>query len=143
MAHTHPLPSWIHSYREVIFTFFRALLGLFLFIKGIYFVFNSQQLGALLDNSTFYHYSIFLAYVISIAHLVGGALITLGLLTRIAIILQIPVLIGAVIFNITSQTFGTPLEALLAVSILILLFYYLAKGPGEISMDAYRKNKLI
>jgi uncharacterized membrane protein YphA (DoxX/SURF4 family) len=143
MAQTQPLPTWMYSYREVIFTFFRALLGLFLFIKGIYFVFNNRHLGELIEHSKFYSYSSFFAYFISIVHLVGGAFITIGLLTRVAIILQLPVLVGAVIFNITSKTFGTPVETLLAVLILVLLIYYLRKGPGKISMDAYRKNRLI
>lgn len=143
MAHTQSLPGWMYSYRTVIFTFFRALLGLFLFVKGIYFVFNNQHLGELIEHSKFNYYSGILAYVISICHLVGGAFITLGLLTRIAIILQLPVLFAAVIFNMTSKTFGTTFELFLALLILVLLIYYLVKGPGEISMDAYRKNRQI
>jgi len=143
MAHTQPLPRWMYSYSEVIFTFFRALLGLFLFLKGIYFVFNNQHLSELIAHSQFSYYANLLAYFISIAHLLGGAFVSLGLLTRIAIILQLPVLLAAVIFNMTSETFGSGLELFLALLILIMLIYYLIKGPGRISMDAYRKNKQI
>ena len=143
MTPTHSLPGWMYSYSTVIFTFFRALLGLLLFVKGIYFVFNNQHLGELIQHSQFNFNTNFLAYFISISHLLGGAFITLGLLTRIAIILQLPVLVAAVIFNMTSETFGSTSELFLALLILILLVYYLIKGPGTISMDAYRKNKEI
>lgn len=143
MTHTRPLPGWMYSYSMVIFTFFRALLGLLLFIKGIYFIFNNQHLGELIEHSQFNFNTHFLAYFISIAHLLGGTFITLGLLTRIAIILQLPVLVAAVIFNMTSETFGSAFELFLALLILVLLVYFLINGPGKISMDAYRKTKEI
>jgi putative oxidoreductase len=143
MAHSHYVPRWMYSYSTVIFTFFRALLGLFLFVKGIYFVFDNQHLSELIQHSKFNYYADFLAYFISISHLVGGAFIAIGLLTRIAIILQLPVLFAAVIFNLTSKTFGSPFELFLALLILVMLIYYLINGPGKISMDEYRKNEQI
>src|SRR4051794_24350514 len=143
MAQSHSLPNWVHSYKTVFFTLFRALLGLLLFIKGIYFVFNHQQLGELIEETRFSINSDFFAYLISIVHLFGGAFIALGLLTRISILLQLPVLLGAIVFNVVSRTSGSPFELLLALFILILLVYYLVKGPGTISMDAYRKTRQI
>ncbi len=143
MSQTRSLPRWMYSYSTVFFTLFRALLGVLLFIKGIYFVFNNQHLYELIQHSWFTSGSSFLALFISIVHLVGGAFITLGLLTRISIVIQLPVLLGAVIFNLQSQTFGSTFELFLAVFILALLIYYLIKGPGSISMDAWRKNKPI
>lgn len=81
-----------------------------------------------------------LSFIISIAHLSGGTLIILGLLTRLAIIFQIPILIAAVIFNLASDVYGKTSELILSIVILTLLTYYLVKGPGEISMDTYRKT---
>lgn len=143
MAQSHSLPRWMYSYRTVFFTLFRAVLGLLLFVKGIYFVFNHQYLGEMIEETQFHLNSNLFAYVISIVHLVGGAFIALGLLTRISIILQLPVLLGAVIFNMQARTSGSMFELFLAVFILALLIYYLIKGPGKISMDAYRKTKEI
>lgn len=140
MAQSPSLPRWMYSYRTVFFTLFRAVLGLLLFIKGIYFVFNHQYLGELIQETSFGFNSDLLAYVISIVHLFGGAFIALGLITRISIILQLPVLVAAVIFNIQAKSM---FELFLAVFILVLLIYYLIKGPGSISMDAYRKNRQI
>ncbi|MGI8633960.1 MAG: DoxX family protein [Segetibacter sp.] len=141
MAHT--LPRWMYSYSAVFFTLFRALLGLLLFVKGIYFVFNHQHLGELIEQTRFSLSSDFLAYLISIVHLVGGAFIALGLLTRISIIFQLPVLFAAIIFNMAPKTSGSTFELFLALFILVLLVCYLIKGPGIISMDAYRKTKQI
>ena len=140
MAHTHSLPRWMYTYSTVFFTLFRALLGLLLFVKGIYFVFNHQHLGELIEQTSSSFNSDFFAYLISIVHLVGGAFIALGLLTRISIIVQLPVLLAAIIFNIASRS---TFELFLALFILVLLIYYLVKGPGAISMDAYRKTKQI
>jgi len=119
------------------------VLGLLLFLKGIYFVVNTQHLGELIEHTLFNFNSNFLTYFISISHLLGGALITIGLLTRFAIILQLPILLAAIIFNMSSRTYGSSAELLLALFISVLLVYYLVKGPGKISMDAYRKNHLI
>jgi uncharacterized membrane protein YphA (DoxX/SURF4 family) len=140
MAQSHYLPRWMYSYSTVFFTLFRALLGLLLFVKGIYFVFNHQHLGELIEQTAFSRNSDLFAYVISIAHLLGGAFISLGLLTRIAIILQLPVLLAAVIFNMQLKTSSSVFELFLALFILVLLIYFLIKGPGSISMDAYRKT---
>jgi putative oxidoreductase len=143
MAQTPSLPGWMYSYSDVLYTVFRAILGLLLFIKGVYFAFNTQHLGELIEESRFNFNNDFLVYFISISHLLGGAFISLGLLTRLAIVLQLPVLLAAVIFNIQSQAFGNVLELFLAVFILVLLVYYLVKGPGKVSMDTYRKSHLL
>jgi uncharacterized membrane protein YphA (DoxX/SURF4 family) len=83
------------------------------------------------------------AYIISIAHIFGGSLIVIGLLTRIALAIQVPILIAAVIFNLQRQVPGTTGELWLSVIAFILLIYYLVKGPGVFSMDAYRKHRQI
>lgn len=143
MAQTSHLPNWVNSYSSVLFTSFRALLGLLLFVKGIYFVFNTQRLGELIEQSGFGFNTEFLVYFISISHLLGGALIALGLLMRVWIVLQLPVLFAAVVFNLSSRPYGSIPEFILALFLLILLVYFLVKGPGEISMDTYRKTKEI
>ena len=139
MASIQPFPS-IYSFRKVFFAFWRGVLGLLLFSRGINFIFHTHHLEELISNSRFNFSVTFLAYFICIAHLVGGAFITLGLLTRLSILFQLPILIAAVIFNFESDLFGTLTEQLLSIFVLALLIFYLVKGPGEISMDTYRKT---
>lgn len=143
MAQTRTFPQWMYAYRSAFYIFGRALLGLFLFLKGIYFVFNNQLLANLLEQSSFHIHNLTLVYFVSIVHICGGAFIALGLLTRAAIIAQLPVLLGAVFFNIQARTLGIQSEWFLALVIFFMLLYFLVNGPGEVSMDAYRKNKQI
>lgn len=111
-----------------------------LLFRGITFIFNLNHLQELIQSTGFEYNTPIVAYLISSIHLFGGALIVLGLLTRIAIILQIPIVIAAVLFNISSSVYGTTFELLLSGIVLMLLIFYLVKGHGLISMDHYRKH---
>ncbi len=142
MEDIRPFPS-IYSFKNVFFAFGRAVLGILLFSMGINFIFHAPHLEELISQSRFNFNEHIISYYISIAHLFGGAFIILGLITRIAIILQLPVLLAAVLFNIESPAFSSSFELFLSVVALALLIFYLIKGPGIFSMDAYRKrNKL-
>jgi uncharacterized membrane protein YphA (DoxX/SURF4 family) len=68
----------------------------------------------------------------------------LGLITRFACAIQIPVLIGAVFFVNPAQGSQTStFEIVLAIVVLILLVYFLIKGPGKVSMDESLKKFLL
>ncbi len=139
MEDIRPFPT-IASFSNVFYAFFRAALGLLLLVRGINFIFDMTHLQELISGSRFGFNPELLAYIVSITHLFGGSLIVVGLVTRFAIILQIPILIAAVLFNYESNVFGTTSELMLSIGVLLLLLFYLLKGPGLISMDYYRKN---
>ena len=139
MENIRPFPT-IRSFSSVFFAFFRASLGMLLLFRGITFILNLNHLQQLIQSTGFEYNTPIVAYLISSIHLFGGALIVLGLLTRIAIILQIPIVIAAVLFNISSTVYGTTFELLLSGIVLMLLIFYLVKGHGLISMDHYRKH---
>ncbi|MCY7422320.1 MAG: DoxX family membrane protein [Chitinophagaceae bacterium] len=138
MENIRPFPT-IQSFGDVFFAFFRAALGLLLLFRDIDFIFDMSHLEKLISSTGFTYNTGVIAYLISSIHLFGGALIVLGLLTRIAIILQIPIVLAAVLFNMMSTTYGSLPELILSFTILVLLVFYLVKGPGMISMDHYRK----
>ena len=139
MENIRPFPT-IRSFSSVFFAFFRASLGMLLLFRGIQFIFNLNHLQELIQSTGFEYKTPIVAYLISSVHLFGGALIIIGLLTRIAIILQFPIVIAAVLFNISSTAYGTTLELLFSGIVLMLLIFYLVKGHGLISVDHYRKH---
>jgi len=95
----------------------------------------------LLRPSTFSAGISFWVYYIVFAHLVGGIFIIVGLLTRAAVLIQVPVLAGAALFiNPGEHGFALNGEFALSLLVLCMLFYFLFKGPGEISMDNYLRN---
>ena len=139
MEPIRPFPT-IKSFGNIFYAFFRATLGMLLIFRGIDFIFNLPHLEDMIRNAGYNFKTPVLAYFISCIHLAGGVLIVVGLLTRIAIILQIPIVLAAVLFNMNSNTYGTGYQLFLAFSVLVLLVFYLIKGPGKISMDHYRKH---
>ncbi len=141
------IEQYIHQSHDVRYKFFnlalRLVTGLLLLLKGIYFVSHSQHLETIIMASDARSAVTFLVGYISFAHLFGGAFIMLGLLTRFAVILQIPILIGAMLYNLTSNAFGTGGELLLSIVVLVLLIYVLLYGSGRVSMDDYLKKHLL
>src|SRR6185436_10006213 len=121
----------------------RIYLGVALFIKGLWFIMNREELLRLLQSSgdLFIAPGMIAHYVIP-AHLVGGALLAAGLLTRFAALLQIPILLGAVFYVYAPQitTFqmmsAEPRQSLeLAGLVLFLLVLVAIFGAGRLSMD--------
>ena len=138
MEQIRPFPT-IKSYGNTFYAFFRAALGMLLIFRGIDFIFNLPLLQDMIRNTGYNFKTPVVAYFISGIHLTGGVLIVVGLLTRLAIILQIPIVLAAVLFNMNSSTYGTGYQLFLSFTVLVLLVFYLIKGPGKISMDHYRK----
>ena len=138
MEQIRPFPT-IKSYGNTFYAFFRAALGMLLIFRGIDFIFNLPLLQDMIRNTGYNFNTLVVAYFISCIHLTGGVLIVVGLLTRLAIILQIPIVLAAVLFNMNSSTYGTGYQLFLSFTVLVLLVFYLIKGPGKISMDHYRK----
>ena len=133
-------PRWI----DVI----RIALGIVIFIKGIYFINNSEALILILQNSRIAGWTFIVEHHVAFTYLVGGILISIGLLTRIAIIFQLPVFFGSIFCCLTQKGFFSVFSDLtFSIAIFFLLIFFLVWGPGKFSADAQmreegRKNKM-
>lgn len=135
---------WSHAQYNILHLVVRVILGVILVLKGISFISNAALLSDLISQSRFQAIETFLVSYVTFAHLFGGIFLILGLLTRLAVALQIPALIGAVFFiNPLQSDSLISGEFILSIVVLCLLIYYLIKGPGVISMDAYLKKNLL
>lgn len=125
-------PKWL----DVI----RIVLGIFLILKGMEYVKNMDQLGAIISNSGFLGAlsTGLIAHYVVFAHIVGGLLITFGLLTRLACLVQLPILLGALIFINSSGSIYQPYtERWMSLLVLLLLGLFIVEGSGPISIDDY------
>lgn len=91
--------KWVNAHTYLPVDIVRMVLGVFLFMKGVYFVSNIQYLVDLISPVDHMGGGMFLLHYIAPAHLIGGILIFFGLLTRWAIAVQLPILICAVTIN--------------------------------------------
>ncbi len=128
------------------FAIIRAILGLCLATRGIYFLQNAQLLENTIRDSSLNNLNVDvpLAMIITWVHLLGGTFIILGLFTRIAVWAQIPVVIGAIIFiNVKNLMFPAYADLILAIVILLLLVVFVVEGGGKFSMDYFVKRNLL
>jgi len=138
----HKIHNWEQPKHDTLTLVFRVILGIIITFKGITFLSNLTFLDALLRHSSLYRFAeSFWVWYIALASLLCGIFIVTGLFTRAAIIFQMPILIGAVLFiNPGEHSFAINGEFVLSLVILSMLFYFLFKGPGEISMDNYLRD---
>lgn len=129
------LNKWANRHTNWPLDILRMALGLFLVVKGFQFVGNSQKLYEMVESVDSLAGSIVAIHYIAPAHLVGGLLIFVGLLTRWASIAQLPILIGAIIVNLSVESQST--ELLLSVITLILCLFFTLYGSGKRSADYY------
>ncbi|KYP15187.1 DoxX family protein [Flavihumibacter sp. CACIAM 22H1] len=124
--------------------FFRVILGIIITLKGLFFLTNPTKLDRLIRLSPTHSIAgLFWDHLIAISSLLCGILIITGLLTRLASALQIPIMAGMLIFTATQRAcLSNQEDAAFSLLTLITLFYFLVKGPGEISMDNYLRNQL-
>ena len=124
-----------HTY--LILDLIRVLLGIVLFVKGIEFMSNHEEMEKL--AAPFQDVPggmIFLHYLIP-AHFVGGILILVGLLTRWAAIAQIPIIFGAILTNFLGQMNTNNL--MLSIIVLLTTLFFIVYGSGRNSVDYYLK----
>lgn len=123
-------------------TILRMFIGGALFVKGVYFMLNMQELQtiALIDmpftNFIASHYIVF-------AHIIGGICLFLGLLTRLAAVINIPVILGAVIFVHAKEglfTAGQGLE--LTMFLLVVLCVIALTGSKLFAVDNSLRPKI-
>lgn len=120
----------------------RIALGVFVFVKGIQFIADTNSVLRLLEDTTFQPNAWAIIHYVAFAHLVGGVFIAFGLLTRIFVLFQLPVLIGAVFFvNLTNGLSYLNSELWISISVLILLILFLVIGSGSYSTDGLIKRR--
>lgn len=131
------LNKWANLHTAVPIDLLRIGLGVFLFIKGIYFMSSSQILVDLLAPFQNWAGGMLVMHYVAPAHFIGGLLIIFGLLTRWAILAQIPILIGAIAINFAGDM---DLSNLILASVTFLVcIFFLFYGSGKNSADYYFK----
>jgi len=129
----HHHPRWIDA--------FRIILGIAIFIKGMYFINNSEALIEILQNSKLAGWTLIVEHHVAFTYLVGGILISIGLLTRIAIVFQLPVFFGSVFCCLTQKGFFSAYSDLtFSIVIFVFLIFFLIMGPGRFSADAHMRE---
>lgn len=131
------LNKWANRHTYLPVDLFRMALGVFLFMKGVYFVTNIQYLVDLISPIDRIGGGMFLLHYIAPAHMIGGILIFFGLLTRWAIIGQLPILTGAVVINFMGDMHHQNL--LVAILTLAVCVFFLFYGSGKNSADYFFK----
>ena len=136
----HKVELWGDSHHPKVLDVVRIALGIFLLLKGIAFMENSNYLKETIENQTVVNVSsdllMVIVYYVTFVHLVGGILITLGILTRLSCILQIPVVLAAVLLT---NIFQEPINAMAwpSITALVLLCLFTVIGSGPWSLDRY------
>ncbi|WP_109299690.1 DoxX family protein [Aquimarina sp. AU474] len=131
------LNKWANAHSYYPLDLLRIALGVFLFIKGINFISNSQILVDLLRPVQNLAGSMIVIHYVAPAHLIGGIMIAFGLLTRWSVTVQLPLLIGAVLINFLGEMNAANL--VIASVILVLCVFFLFYGSGKHSVDYYLK----
>ncbi|MBS7233006.1 DoxX family protein [Flavobacterium psychroterrae] len=137
MENVKSLNKWANSHTYLPVDLVRIALGVFLFMKGVWFVTNIQYLHDLISPIDQYGGGMFLLHYIAPAHMIGGIMIVFGLLTRWAIAAQLPILFGAILINFMGHMHSESL--ILAIIVLIACVFFLFYGSGKHSADYYFK----
>lgn len=127
------LNKWANSRTNLGIDLMRIGLGGFLFFKGIEFEANAQSLVELIRAENPAFASMFMVHYVAMSHFAGGLMIMFGLLTRFAILVQLPIIIGAVLINLTGEMISANfIQALFAFA---FSMFFLAYGSGRHSVD--------
>jgi putative oxidoreductase len=137
MGKIKSLNKWANRHTYWPLDVLRMALGVFLFIKGINFMSDSQVLLDLFSPFKNMAGAMIIIHYVAPAHFIGGILIFFGLLTRWAIIAQLPILIGAVIINFVGEM--NTYNLLISSIILLGCVFFMLYGSGKHSADYYFK----
>jgi len=131
------LNKWANAHTYYPLDLIRIFLGVFLFIKGIEFITNYEEMAETARPFQDLPGGMIILHYIAPAHFVGGILIVVGLLTRWASIAQLPILAGAILANFLGTMHTTNL--ILAILMFIACIFFVVYGSGKHSVDYYLK----
>ncbi len=138
------MKDWFLEHRNWCMSILRAYLGIGLFIKGIDFVANKEELIRVMNENDVVWSGIALAHLIITTHLMGGLLMAIGLGTRVGALIQIPTLFGAVFLvhgTGAGQVFSVGEELRFSALVLVLLILFVWYGSGPLSVKLYFERK--
>ena len=137
MGRIKSLNKWANRHTYLPLDLLRIALGVFLFIKGISFMSDSQILLDLFKPVQNLTSGMLMVHYVAPVHIIGGILIAFGLLTRWVVIAQLPVLIGAILIKFIGDMNTSNL--LLATATFLICVFFLFYGSGKRSLDYYFK----
>ncbi|MDX1327099.1 MAG: DoxX family protein [Arenibacter sp.] len=137
MATIKSLNKWANAHTYYPLDLVRIALGVFLFMKGVDFMSNHQQMAEMIRPFQDLPGGMLIMHYVAPAHFLGGFLLVIGLLTRWAVLAQMPIIIGAIMVNFLGEMNVNNL--ILASIVFILLVFFLLYGSGKHSADYYLK----
>ena len=137
MRYVKTLNKWANRNSYYPLDILRVALGVFLFIKGLFFMGNTQILVDLIQPIQNLAGSMIAIHYVAPAHLIGGLLIIFSLLTRWSIVAQLPIIISAIVINFVGEM--DTINLMLSSIVLLLCFFFLFYGSGKHSADYYFK----
>jgi uncharacterized membrane protein YphA (DoxX/SURF4 family) len=140
------IDNWSEKHHPKWLDIIRIILGIILFIKGIYIIRNATEITSQIQNQyNAQYFSMLLVHYIAIANISGGLLVAIGLLTRFAILLQLPILLTALILTAFPGNLSfSGIEHVTSAFVLLVLLFFLVEGSGPLSVDSYlNRNKEI
>jgi putative oxidoreductase len=125
---------WGDRHHPAALDVLRIMLGIFLFLKGYYFMHNMSYLRWTIEDQHLVNLSPFalqvLMHYVTFVHLAGGTLIALGLLTRLSSLLQLPVVLAAIfVINIFKTEPNNDLWLSIFACALLAVFALIGSGP--------------
>ncbi len=121
----------------------RIALGVFLFIKGLIFTANFQNLTDNVQSMGLVYLAVIAGHYIYLIHTAGGLLIAFGAYTRAMCFLNFPILLGAVAFNYKNfLVMDRLMELEMAILVLIGLVVFFIYGGGRYSLDELRRRDI-
>ncbi len=129
------IDNWSDKHHPKMIDLFRILLGITIFLKGLYFISHTEELQHILATSKFPWLSFALAHYVALTHLAGGLFIAIGLYTRLSVAIQIPILFGAVFLVNVQNGFFENSDLIFSIAVLCMLLFYFVYGSGYLSAD--------
>ncbi|MER3376599.1 MAG: DoxX family protein [Allomuricauda sp.] len=131
------LNKWANAHTYYPLDLLRVALGVFLFIKGIEFMTNFEQMSEIVRPFQEMPGGMIILHYVAPAHFVGGFLIVVGLLTRWAVFAQLPILLGAILTNFLGVMHLPNL--ITALIVFFACLFFALYGSGKHSVDYYLK----
>ena len=136
MEYVKTLNKWANKHSYYILDIIRICLGLFIFMKALTFMTDTEMLINLfkpIDNLAISMIVFIMLFQLTI---IGGLLIIFGLLTRWAVIAQLPLIIGAIAVNFVGERI---VIELIEANIALILCVFPLLWFGKHSADYYFK----